>query len=46
MIALEDEGTSVLALLVYSAYSSRLIAVDPGSMAFEQSDILISTHTL
>ena len=35
-----------LALLACSAYSSWLKAVDPGSMAFKQSDVLISTHTL
>lgn len=35
-----------LALLGWSVYSPRLIAVDPGSMSFEQSDMLISTHSL
>lgn len=35
-----------LELLIASAYSSWLTAVDPGSMAFEPSDVLISTHTL
>lgn len=37
---------TLLFLCVLLSHSSWLIAVDPGSLVFEQSDVLISTPTL